>query len=102
MEYTKGSIGRIFLLKFEDDDILLDELRRLAKKEKIKNACFMFLGALKKGHLVTGPKKPVIPPDPNWLTFKDGWEAMGVGRSLPTKKARRYMSMLRWARKKPC
>lgn len=86
MEYTKGNIGRIFLLKFEDDDILLDELDRLAKKEKIANACFMFLGALKKGHLVTGPKKPVIPPDPNWLTFKDGWEAMGVGTIFTNKE----------------
>ena len=34
---------------------------------------------LKKGHIVTGPKKPVIPPEPNWKKFKDGWEVMGVG-----------------------
>jgi predicted DNA-binding protein with PD1-like motif len=79
MEYTKGRIGRIFLLKFKDDDILLDGLVSLAKKEKIKTATFLFLGALKKGHLVTGPKKPVIPPEPNWVTFRDGWEVMGMG-----------------------
>lgn len=79
MKYTKGSIGRIFLLKFEDDDVLLDELSALAKKEKLKAATFVFIGALKKGDLVTGPKKPVIPPVPNKVYFKDGWEVMGIG-----------------------
>lgn len=79
MQYTKGSIGRIFLLKFKDDDILLEEISRIAKKERLKAACMIFLGALKKGKLVTGPKKAVIPPIPNWTEFKDAWEVMGIG-----------------------
>ena len=79
MKYTKGSIGRIFVAKFEDDDILLDKLAELVKKEKIKTATMVFLGALKKGDLVTGPKKPVIPPEPNKVAFKGGWEVMGIG-----------------------
>ena len=79
MKYTKGSIGRIFLAKFSDDDVLLDELDKLARKENIKAATLVFIGALKKGDLVTGPKKPVIPPEPNWVGFKDAWEVMGIG-----------------------
>lgn len=79
MNYTKGKIGRVFLLKFNDDDVLLDELDRFARKEKLKAASLVFLGALKKGDLVTGPKKPVIPPEPNWTNFKDAWEVMGIG-----------------------
>ena len=86
MKYTKGKIKRVILAKFEDDDVVMDELVRLAKKERIKCACFVFLGALKKGYLVTGPKKPVIPPDPNWRTFKDGWEAMGIGTIFTNSK----------------
>ncbi len=86
MKYTKGSIGRIFLLKFEDDDIVLNELDKLARHEKLKAATFIFLGALKKGHIVTGPKKPVIPPEPNWKKFKDGWEVMGIGTIFTNKK----------------
>ncbi|MFA6321212.1 MAG: DUF296 domain-containing protein [Candidatus Omnitrophota bacterium] len=85
MEYTKGKIGRIFLLKFKDDDILVDELERFAKKEKIGAATLIFLGALKKGDLVTGPKKPVIPPEPNWVSFKDAWEVMGIGSIFTNK-----------------
>jgi predicted DNA-binding protein with PD1-like motif len=85
MKYTKGSIGRIFVLKFEDDDILLDELSRFAKKERLKAATMIFIGALKKGDLVTGPKKPVIPPKPNKVYFKDAWEVMGIGTIFTNK-----------------
>lgn len=85
MKYSRGSIGRVFLLKFDDDDILLDEIRRLAKKERIRSSVILFIGALKKGDLVTGPKRPVIPPEPNWVAFKDAWEVMGIGTIFTNK-----------------
>ncbi len=85
MKYTKGSIGRVFLVKFDDDDILIDKLSSLARKEKIRSAALIFLGALKKGVMVTGPKRPVIPPEPNRVNFKDGWEVMGIGTILTGK-----------------
>ena len=79
MQYTKGTIGRVFVLKFEDDDIFIAKLKDFAKKERIRAATMIFLGALKKGDLVTGPKKPVIPPEPNKIKFSGGWEVMGIG-----------------------
>ncbi|MFH1691991.1 MAG: DUF296 domain-containing protein [Candidatus Omnitrophota bacterium] len=79
MEYTKGSIGRIFLLKFTNGDDIHCELRKLARKEKVCCAVLFFIGALNRGHLVTGPKKPEVPPEPNWASFKDGWETLGLG-----------------------
>jgi len=79
MKYTKGSLGRVFLLKFENNDILIDQLSLFVKKEHVKAATMIFIGALRKGGLVTGPKKPVIPPQPNKVAFKDGWEVMGIG-----------------------
>lgn len=78
MRYTEGSIGRVFVLKFDDGDVMLDELVSLAKKEALKSAVALFIGALKKGDLVTGPKKPVIPPEPNTVKFKDAWESLGI------------------------
>jgi hypothetical protein len=86
MKYTKGTVGRVFLVKFEDDDVLIDNLSRLVKKEKVKAATMIFIGALKKGDLVTGPKQPVIPPQPNKMTFKDGWEVMGIGTIFTNSK----------------
>ncbi len=86
MQYTKATLGRIFVLKFNDGDILLDEITTFSKKEKIKAAVMVFIGALKKGTLVTGPKKPVIPPEPNKRHFKDAWESVGVGTVFTNKK----------------
>ena len=85
MRYSKGTIGRIFLLKFEDDDIVIRELDKFARKERLNAATFIFLGALKKGDIVTGPKEPIIPPEPNWVKFKDGWEVMGIGTIFTNK-----------------
>ena len=85
MQYTQGHIGRIFLLKFENNDILLDKLSEFVKKEKLKAATMVFIGALRQGDLVTGPKKPVIPPEPNKVYFSDGWEVMGIGTIFTNK-----------------
>lgn len=86
MKYTKGSIGRIFVLKFENNDILLNELGQFIKKEHLKAAVMVFIGALREGLLVTGPKKPVIPPKPNEVNFKDGWETLGIGTIFTNSK----------------
>ena len=86
MQYTQGTIGRVFLVKFEDADILIDNLNLLAKQEQIKAASVIFIGALKQGDLVTGPKKPIIPPEPNKVAFKDGWEVMGIGTIFTNSK----------------
>lgn len=86
MKYTKGSVGRVFLIKFDNKDVLLDEIDKLARRERIKAATFIFLGALREGDLVTGPKKPVIPPEPNWTSFRDAWEVLGIGTIFTNKK----------------
>jgi hypothetical protein len=85
MKYTKGTVGRVFLLKFDHKDSLVDELKIFVKKERLKTATMVFIGALLKGNLVTGPKKAVIPPCPNKTTFKDGWEVLGVGTVFTNK-----------------
>jgi hypothetical protein len=79
MKYTKGGLGRVFVLKFENNDILLDKLSQFIKKERLKAAVMVFIGALREGLLITGPKKPVIPPKANEVNFKDGWETLGIG-----------------------
>lgn len=86
MKYTKGEIGRIFVLKFDDGDVMMEKLDAFARKEKLKAAVMVFMGALKKGDLVTGPKKPVIPPEPNTVKFKDAWEALGVATIFTNSK----------------
>lgn len=79
-------MGRLFVLKFANNDILIEKLSVFIKKEKIKAAAMIFIGALRKGDLVTGPQRPVIPPKPNKIFFKDGWEVMGIGTIFTNNK----------------
>ena len=77
MRYTKGTIGRVFVLLFENEDDVLVELKRLAEKEDVEAGLCVFIGGMKRGRLVTGPKKPVIPPEPYSVPFSGGWDTLG-------------------------
>lgn len=79
MDYTQGKINRVFVLRFQHQDDLLTELSRFARRVKLKSGLLIFLGALQKGNLVTGPQKVEIPPKPNKVSFRDGWEVLGAG-----------------------
>ena len=79
MQYQQGSFGRVFVLKFEDKDDLLSEIKRVATLEKIKIGTIMLLGGMRSAGLVSGPKETVIPPEPMWINFNDGREVLAFG-----------------------
>ena len=79
MEYSECSIGRVFLVKFEHKDDLIENIRALALKERISFATITFLGALSKGDIVCGPKKTELPALPARFSFKKGHEVVGFG-----------------------
>ena len=79
MQYKQGSYGRVFMLKFEDRDDLLEEIKKVALKEKIKVGTIMLLGGMRSAGVVSGPKEAVIPPDPMWADFSDAREVVGIG-----------------------
>ena len=67
------------MLKFDDQDDLLEGIRTVAIKEQVKTGTIMLLGGLRSGSIVTGPKEAVIPPEPVWQNFSDGREVLGIG-----------------------
>lgn len=79
VQYKQGALGRVFLLKFEDMDDLLAEIKHVATIEKIKVGTIMLLGGIRSAGLVSGPKEAVIPPEPMWVNFSDGREVLGFG-----------------------
>jgi predicted DNA-binding protein with PD1-like motif len=79
MQYRQGLFGRVFILKFEDKDDLLEEMKKLAARENIKVGTIMLLGGMRSAGIVSGPKEAVIPPDPIWVNFTDGREVLGFG-----------------------
>lgn len=83
MQYTEGQIGRVFVVRIDDGEDLLVSLRRFILDKGIEAGSIVFLGALMEGKMVTGPEKPVIPPDPHYVFFEGGWEVFGVGTIYP-------------------
>ncbi|WP_305065407.1 PPC domain-containing DNA-binding protein [Methanococcoides sp.] len=79
MEYSKGNIGRVFTVRIDTGEDLLQELEGIAMKENIKAAVFTLLGAVAKVNLVVGPKENAIPPEPMWVNHTEPQEVIGVG-----------------------
>ncbi len=83
MDYRKGSIGRIFVVRIDHGEDLLEELTGLVKMENIQSAFFMILGAAGRAKLVTGPKEKSLPPVTVWSSFDDVHEIVGAGNIFP-------------------
>ncbi|MEL4306360.1 PPC domain-containing DNA-binding protein [Methanococcoides sp. LMO-2] len=79
MEYSKGNIGRVFTVRIDTGEDLLEELEGLAEKEQITSAAFILLGAVSKANLVVGPKENAIPPEPMWANYSEPHEVIGIG-----------------------
>lgn len=79
MEYRKGTVGRVFSVRFDEGDLFLEELMELIKKENIRQGWFHILGGLREADVVTGPKEPTMPPDPVWREVRGAREVMGTG-----------------------
>lgn len=79
MEYKTGSTGRIFAVRFDDGDDFLEEMLRLIKKENIRFGWFHVIGGLRQADVVTGPKEPVMPPEPVWRKIEGARETLGTG-----------------------
>ena len=79
MDYRSGNVGRIFAVRFDDGDDFLSSLEELIVKEGIRNGWFHVIGGLRQAGVVTGPQKPVMPPDPVWREVDEAREVLGAG-----------------------
>jgi predicted DNA-binding protein with PD1-like motif len=79
MDYRSGSVGRVFIVRFDHQDDFLTELRGIIIKENIRQGWFHILGGTRRAGVVTGPKEPVMPPEPVWSTIDEARETIGTG-----------------------
>lgn len=79
MEYKQASTGRVYILRFDHGEDLLEEIKIFARKEAIKFAQVSLIGAVERCDLVSGPDGNQLPAVPSWISVKDGWEVVGYG-----------------------
>ncbi len=86
MQYSEGSLGRIFVLRMDDGEDLIAMLQKFVREKKIESCMALFIGAIRDGRMVTGPEEPVVPPVPHFEPFDDAWEVFGMATVYPSAK----------------
>ncbi|MGE5190475.1 MAG: PPC domain-containing DNA-binding protein [Gemmatimonadota bacterium] len=79
MRYGTGQIGRVVVARFDHGEAVVPALVDLCRAETIRAGWFFLIGAVEGGRLVCGPKEAVLPPDPDWRTFGEPYEIVGMG-----------------------
>ncbi len=79
MDYRTGSVGRVLMIRLDHGDDLLENLQEIVLKEKIQSGWFQILGGIRHAGVVTGPKQPVMPPNPVWREVDEAREVVGSG-----------------------
>jgi len=54
------------------------------EKKGIESCTALFLGAIRDGRAATGPKRPEIPPSPNFEAYESAWEVFGMATVYPS------------------
>ncbi|OGO30882.1 MAG: DNA-binding protein [Chloroflexi bacterium RBG_16_56_11] len=89
MKATEGKIGRVFVVRLEDGDMVPECLERFAAEKKIKVGHVVLIGGIGGGEVVAGPRKSdEMPPDPLRLPVDGAHEVVGVGIIAPDKDGR--------------
>lgn len=86
MQYSEGRMGRVFVLRIDHGEDLIESLNKFISLKKIESCMALFLGALLDGRAVTGPIKPEIPPKPNFEAYQSAWEVFGMATIYPSKE----------------
>ena len=84
MKASEGKMGRVFVVRLEDGDMVPDCLERFAEEKSIKVGHVILIGGIGGGEVVVGPRKSEeIPPDPMLLPIDGAHEVVGVGIIAP-------------------
>ena len=84
LQYSEGSIGRVFALRMDDGEDLLESITEFALEKKISTGIALFLGALRDCRAVMGPEEISIPPVPHWEEYQSAWETFGIATIYPS------------------
>jgi predicted DNA-binding protein with PD1-like motif len=86
MKASEGKIGRVFVLRLEDGDIVPGVIEKFAMEKGIKVGHVILIGGIGGGQVVVGPRdSKAMPPEPVLLPVDGAHEVEGVGIIAPDK-----------------
>ena len=84
MKTSEGHIGRVFVIRIEDGDVVPTCLERFAAEKSIKVGHVILIGGIGSGEVVVGPRdSEEMPPEPMLLPVDGAHEVVGVGIIAP-------------------
>jgi len=79
MDYTQGTLGRVFVARLHDGESVYDAVEEMARREHVSAAAVLAVGGMRRGKVVTGPESPTGKIVPHYEEFDDARELVGVG-----------------------
>ncbi len=79
MDYTQGSLGRVFVARLEDGESVYEVAEEIARREDVSSAAVLAIGGMRTGKVVTGPQSTTGRVVPHYEEFDDARELVGVG-----------------------
>ena len=84
MKACQGQIGRIFVMRLEDGDVVPDAIERFAEEKGVAVGQVILVGGVGNGEVVVGPRRSEErPPEPIVLPIDGAHEVAGVGLLAP-------------------
>ena len=89
MKASEGKIGRVFVLRLEDGDMVPKCIEKFAEEKGIRCGHVILIGGIGDGQVVAGPRvTEVMPPDPVMIPVEGAHEVAGVGILAPNKEGK--------------
>ena len=95
MDYTEAKLGRIFILRLHQDEVLHEVIEKFASQKNVSSAlCFFLGGAEDQSKVVVGPKEGKgCTIDPMVTLLRGVHEACGVGTIFVNKEGKPKLHM---------
>lgn len=95
MKYSQAKLGRTFIIRLEDGDIIHEEIEKFARDQSINAAALIIIGGADEGSkLVVGPEqgrtKPILPME---HILDNVHEVAGTGTIFPDEKGNPVLHM---------
>ena len=95
MRFSTARMGRIFVIRLEDGEVLHETIERFAEEQGIRAAMLMIVGGADEGSkLVVGPEKGrAVPVNPMTHVLADVHEIAGTGTLFPDEEGKPVLHM---------
>ena len=84
MKACEGRLGRVFIMRLDDGDMVPECIERFAEENRVSVGHVILVGGIGDGNIVVGPRhSDERPPQPVLLPINEAHEVLGVGIIAP-------------------